>query len=87
MLKRAKKELIIVAIVLSATVLIVLPLVYVVGGKTLGAYGGSSGMTGYIADVFRSLGSGDGAMWFFMLSPILALTLLRAGMGVARRVR
>lgn len=86
-LKRAKKELIVFAIVIAATVLLLLPLVYVVGGKTLGEYGGSPGMTGYIADVFRSLGAGDGAIWFFMLSPALALTLLRAGMGIAKRVR
>ena len=84
---RLKKEAIIAAIILAVTLVLIVPLAVIVGGTTLGEYAGSPGMTGYLGDVFGALAAGDAAIWFFVLSPLLALSLLRAGFGVAKRVQ
>ncbi|MEM9173073.1 MAG: hypothetical protein AAGA84_10250 [Pseudomonadota bacterium] len=77
--KALRRELIILAATLALTVFAVVPLTYVVGSKTLGEYAGGGSFGRYLADLTGSLAGGDAAMWFFMLSPLLALCIVRVG--------
>lgn len=74
-----RKELTLLAVTLGLTFLVVVPLTFFVGSKTLGTYAGGEGLLGYVGAVLTSLADGNLALWFFIFSPVLALTVLRVG--------
>jgi len=57
--------------------LILLPIaIYIVGQRVFGEYGGL-GLSGFFEQVYRGLPSGDGVVWFLVLSPYLGWQVLR----------
>ncbi|NOX68102.1 MAG: hypothetical protein GXP15_02865 [Gammaproteobacteria bacterium] len=78
----AREALIFVTLLLVG--LILLPIaIYVVGQLVFGNYGGS-GLTGFFEQIYRGLPSGDGVVWFLVLSPYLGWQGLRATIWLFR---
>lgn len=77
LIKKLKREALIFAALVVGCIVIVFPLSYVVGTRTFGEYAGGEGLFAYVGDLFRALFSGNLAIWFFLLSPYLALQTLR----------
>lgn len=86
MLTFLKREAIIAGCILLATVALVFPAAYVVGGKTLGPYGDGGTLGSWFGSLFAELASGSPSIWFFALSPLLAVTIMRAGIALARKI-
>lgn len=86
MLKFLKREAIVAAVILVATLAIVFPAAYVVGGKTLGPYGEDGSLGSWLGSLFSALAHGNPAIWFFALSPLAAISVLRLGIAAARRI-
>ncbi len=86
LLKFLKREGIVSAGILVLTFAAVYPAAYVVGGKTLGPYGDGGGLGDWMASLFGALADGNAAIWFFTLSPLLAVTVIRLGVAAARRI-
>jgi len=74
---RWRKQATLAAICLGFGVLILPALIYVVGAKILGAYGGGPGISSFYGDFFRNLISGGLRTWFIVLGPYLLLAVLR----------
>ena len=74
-----RKELTLVAVILGLTLMVLVPVTYLVGSKTLGPYAGGEGLQGYVGAVLSSLATGNLALWFFVFSPLIAITVLRVG--------
>ena len=85
-MKILKRELLIAAIIVAATLLVVLPVTYVVGSKTLGPYGEDGGLWRFLGQIFAELGGGNLAIWFYLLSPLLAISFARLGWLAFRRL-
>lgn len=65
--------------------LLLLPVaIYVVGQLVFGQYGGL-GLTGFFERIYRGLPSGDGVVWFLVLSPYLGWQVLRLTIWLFRR--
>lgn len=86
MLKFLRREAIVTAVILLATVAVVFPAAYIVGGKTLGPYGDDGSLGSWFGSLFSALASGNAAIWFFALSPLAAISVLRLGIAAARRI-
>ncbi len=86
MLKFLRREAIVTAIILVATVAIVFPAAYFVGGKTFGPYGQDGSLGSWLGSLFSALADGNPAIWFFALSPLAAIIVLRLGIAAARRI-
>ncbi|MEL7310186.1 MAG: hypothetical protein AAFN07_01635 [Pseudomonadota bacterium] len=86
MAKLLRRELVVMLVILAATLLILVPAVYWVGGNTLGPYGDSGTLGTYVSDVAGSLSGGDRGMWFFVVTPFLSISVLRLGFAWARKI-
>lgn len=86
MLKILRRELAIAAIIIVLTLVILIPAVYWVGGKTLGPYGENGTFSTYITDVAMAIARGEPGIWFFVLSPLLAISVVRYGWLLAGKI-
>ena len=86
MIKLLRREAIIAACILVATLIVVYPAAYYAGSRTLGAFGEAGTLGAWMASLFAALADGNAAIWFFTLSPLLAVSVLRAGIAAARRI-
>ena len=83
-LKHAAKKEVALFVVLLFVGLVFLPmLVWFVGKAVFGAYGGH-GFADFFGSLSARIRAGDGASWFLVLSPWLAIMVLR-GMSWAWR--
>lgn len=73
---RVRREIVKMAILLLAGVVLLPFAVYLVGQVIFGAYGGD-GMFGFAADFWARLLSVEAAAWFLALSPLLGISVLR----------
>ena len=65
--------------------LLLLPIaIYVVGQLVFGEYSGL-GLTDFFEGIYRGLPSGDGVVWFLVLSPYLGWQVLRLTIWLFRR--
>ncbi len=85
-MKALKREAIVALVILVATVFILFPATYFVGTKTLGDYGSDGTLGRYLGSLFSELGQGNPAIWFFTLTPLLAISILRLGIFSFRRI-
>jgi len=74
---RWRKETIFAAICVGFGLLVLPALIYVVGAKILGVYGGGPSIGAFYGNFFRNLISGALRTWFIVLGPYLLLTVLR----------
>ena len=85
-MKLLKRELIISLVIVLATVLLLFPITYFVGTRTFGGYGEDGSLGGYLGSLFSALADGDPAIWFFTLTPLIAIAILRLGWALFRRI-
>ena len=85
-MKTVKREVIVALIILAATIVILFPATYFVGTRTLGNYGDDGTLGRYLGSLFVELGQGNPAIWFFALTPLLAISILRLGISGFRRI-
>ncbi|MFK8053294.1 MAG: hypothetical protein AB8F65_10005 [Woeseiaceae bacterium] len=85
-MRSLKRELLIALIILVATIVVVFPLTYWVGGLTLGEYANGESLMSFLGSLFSALGTGSMAIWFFLLTPLLAISTLRLGWLTFRRL-
>ncbi|MEM7610185.1 MAG: hypothetical protein AAF270_00700 [Pseudomonadota bacterium] len=78
-MRQIKRELIIAAVILVATVVVLFPITYVVGGKTLGPFGEDGSLGDFMGSLFVALADGNLAIWFFLLTPLAAIAVVRVG--------
>lgn len=86
-MKAFQRELIIAGTIILITVIGLVPLVYAVGNKTLGPYGEDGTLGEYVGDVFGALAKGDAGIWFFIATPLIAISIVRLGIKVARQIK
>ncbi|MEM6819341.1 MAG: hypothetical protein AAF578_11190 [Pseudomonadota bacterium] len=86
-MKAFQRELIIAGTIILITVIGLVPLVYAVGNKTLGPYGEDGTLGKYVGDVFGALAKGDAGIWFFIATPLIAISIVRLGIKVARQIK
>ena len=86
MLKTLRRESLIALVIVVVTFVGVLPLSYYVGQKTIGPFGDDGSLSEYLGSIANALGSGDGGVWFFIATPLLAITVVRAGWKLAAAV-
>ncbi|MEM7762717.1 MAG: hypothetical protein AAF290_01435 [Pseudomonadota bacterium] len=85
-MRALKRELVIAGIILLLTLVVVFPLTYVIGSKTLGSYGDDGTLGSFVGSLFSELGAGNQAIWFFLLSPLLAISVTRIGWASFKRL-
>ncbi|MEO1582436.1 MAG: hypothetical protein AAFR91_11360 [Pseudomonadota bacterium] len=86
-MKTFQRELIIAGSIVLITLIGLVPLVYAVGNKTLGPYGDDGSLGRYVGDVFGALTRGDAGVWFFIATPLIALSVVRLGIRLARQIK
>ncbi|MEL6446848.1 MAG: hypothetical protein AAFQ62_02750 [Pseudomonadota bacterium] len=84
--KFIKREAIIAGGILLATIVLVFPAAYLAGTKTFGPFGDNGTLGRWLGSLFSELAAGSPAIWFFALSPLLAITVLRAGIALVRKI-
>ncbi|MEL7296164.1 MAG: hypothetical protein AAGJ86_00815 [Pseudomonadota bacterium] len=85
-MRALKRELLIAGVILLLTLIVVFPLTYVIGSKALGSYGEDGTLTMFVGSLFSELGEGNQAIWFFLLSPLLAISVTRVGWASFKRL-
>lgn len=86
MLKGLKREAIVAGVIVVATLALVFPLAYYVGGKTLGAYGDGGSLGDWYRSLLGAMANGDLAIWFFFVTPLLTVTVVRLGITLFRKI-
>lgn len=81
-----KRELLISGLILVCTLVILLPVTYLVGVKTFGEYQGGGSLWRFVGSIFSELSTGNLAIWFFMFSPLLAISIARFGWFAYKRL-
>ena len=74
---RVRKEVIIAAVCLGLGFILLPAMIYGVGVKMLGDYGGGPHVGSFYGDFFRNLVSGTARSWLIGFAPYLMLSILR----------
>lgn len=86
MKKLLKRELIVTLVIVLATLVLLFPITYFVGARTFGGYAEDGSLGSYLGSLFSALANGEPAIWFFTLTPLLAISILRLGLAAYRRI-
>lgn len=81
-----KREGTIAIVIVALTIAIIFPLTFFVGARTLGPYGADGGLGQFMGSLLNALGDGSAAIWFFLLTPLLAISTVRLGWLIFRRL-
>lgn len=78
------RELVVILIALVCGVVILPPIVFLVGSRTLGAYAGGD-IRGFMENFFKGLAQGGPSFWAVALGPYVLTVLLRVLIPFVRR--
>jgi hypothetical protein len=81
-----RREFLWILIALPVGVLLLPPLIWLVGSRVFGAYGGGS-LRDLVDHFFRGLSQGQQAVWIVALGPYLIILTLRLSVAAIRAVR
>jgi hypothetical protein len=84
MTTRTKKEITLAGILLGFGAGVLPALVYFVGARVVGEYEGENGLATFYGALFDGIGALQFAPWLLVLSPYLAIQLLRLGVALRR---
>lgn len=82
--KPAAREALLFLGLLLVGLLLLPAAIYIVGQLVFGEYGGL-GLIDFFARIYRGLPSGDGIVWFLIMSPYLGWQVLRLTLWLFRR--